>query len=122
MRGTEINQLASPQVTHCMSRGAKGKIEIVKEEHIKQKRRSKKRQKATQHNKNPMWRDIKLAGEMQPLCRWLEGHPSADCLLGNEAVMFLMVMERLSSRWQQDMSVAMTHIQRHGEAVRARVG
>lgn len=56
---------------------------------------------------------------MQPLRWWLEGHPSADCLLGNEAVMFLMVMERLSSRWQQDMSVGMTHIQ---EAVSARVG
>lgn len=30
--------------------------------------------------------------------------------------MFLTVMERLSSRWQQDMSVGMTHIQRHREA------
>ena len=41
--------------------------------------------------------------------QWLQGHPSADCLLGNEAVMLLTVMERLSSRWQQDMSVGMTH-------------
>lgn len=69
-----------------------------------------------QHNKNPMWRDVKLAGDVQPLWWRLGGHPSADCLLGNEAVMFLTVMERLSSRWQQDMSVGMTHIQRHKEA------
>jgi len=38
------------------------------------------------------------------LRRWLQGHPSAVCLLGNEAVMSLTVMERLSSRWQQDMT------------------
>lgn len=78
-----------------------------------------KRQRATQHNKNPMWRDVKLASELQPLRRWLQGHPSADCLLGNEAVMFLTVMERLSSRWQQDMTAGMTHIQRHREAANA---
>lgn len=51
--------------------------------------------------------------KVKPLRRWLWGHPSADCLLGNEAVMFLMVMERLSSQRQQDMTVGMTHIQQH---------
>lgn len=30
--------------------------------------------------------------------------------------MFPTVMERLSSRWQRDMSVGMTHNQQHGEA------
>lgn len=60
--------------------------------------------------------NVNVTGEPQPLWWWLEGHSSADCLLGNEAVMFLMVMERLSSRWQQDMSVGMTHNQRRREA------
>lgn len=61
----------------------------------------------------------KLASELQPLWRRLQGHPSADCLLGNEAVMFLTVMERLSWRWQQDMTAGMTHIQRRREAANA---
>lgn len=47
-----------------------------------------------------MWRDVKLASELLALLWWLQGHPSADCLLGYEAVMFLTVMERLSSQWQ----------------------
>lgn len=82
--------------------------------HKKAKQRDRKQPSTIQ---NLMWRDIKLASELKPLCQWLQGHPSADCLLGNEAVMSLMVMERLSSWWQQDMTVGVTHIQRHREAV-----
>lgn len=33
--------------------------------------------------------------------------------------MFLTVMERLSSRWQQDMTAGMTHIQRRRETASA---
>lgn len=66
--------------------------------------------------KKPVWRNAKLAGRLQPLHWWLQGYPSADCLVGNEAVMFLTVMERLSSRWQQDMTAGMTHIQQRAQS------
>ena len=93
-----------------------GKEELKKAKYDAQKNA---KQRATQHTKHPMWGDVKLASELQPLRRWLQGHPSADCLLGNEAVMFLTVMERLSSRWQQDMTAGLTHIERRREAANA---